>query len=147
MALFMVILSIGMFFGYNLFGYLADRIGRKKALILSFLGTGLTLPIYVLTTDTRMLLWLGPVYAFFISFAGLFGSYFGELFPTRVRTIGAGFCFNVGRGISALSPFVLGAIAAKYSLATGIALCAVFFLPAAVTVLFLPETRKKTGQS
>jgi len=143
MALFMVILSIGMFFGYNLFGYLADRIGRKKALILSFLGTGITLPIYVLTTDTRLLLWMGPVYAFFISFAGLFGSYFGELFPTRVRTIGAGFCFNVGRGISALSPFMLGAIAAKYSLAAGIALCAVFFLLAAFTMLFLPETRKK----
>lgn len=141
MAMFMVILNVGMFVGYNIFGYLADKIGRKKALILSFIGTTITLPIYVFTTNTTALLWLGPVYAFFISFAGLFGSYFAELYPTRVRTIGAGFCFNVGRGLSALAPFLLGHIAAKYSLATGISLCAGFFFLAAVTMMFLPETQ------
>ncbi|MDF2930444.1 MAG: transporter [Anaerospora sp.] len=141
MAMFMVILNIGMFVGYNIFGYLADKIGRKKALILSFIGTTITLPIYVFTTNTTALLWLGPVYAFFISFAGLFGSYFAELYPTRVRTIGAGFCFNVGRGLSALAPFILGHIAAKYSLAAGISLCAGFFFLAAVTMMFLPETQ------
>lgn len=142
MAMFMVILNVGMFIGYNIFGYLADIIGRKKALILSFLGTTVTLPVYVMTTNQTMLLWLGPVYAFFISFAGLFGSYFAELYPTRVRTLGAGFCFNIGRGVSALAPFLLGSIAAKYSLTTGIALCAGFFFLAAVMMLFLPETNK-----
>ena len=95
MSIFFLILNIGMFVGYNLFGYLADIIGRKKAIILSFLGTTVTLPIYVMSESTIALLWLGPVYAFFISFAGLFGSYFGELYPTRVRTLGAGFCLTL----------------------------------------------------
>ncbi|XKM13958.1 MFS transporter [Orbaceae bacterium ac157xtp] len=141
MSIFFVILNIGMFVGYNLFGYLADIIGRKKAIILSFLGTTITLPIYVMSESSTALLLLGPVYAFFISFAGLFGSYFGELYPTRVRTLGAGFCFNVGRGISAFSPFILGFVATNYGLTIGIGICAVFFFFAAITMLFLPNTK------
>lgn len=143
MSLFFLILNIGMFVGYNLFGYLADMIGRKNAIILSFLGTTITLPIYVMTENTSALLWLGPVYAFFISFAGLFGSYFGELYPTRVRTLGAGFCFNVGRGLSAFSPVVLGMVSAKFGLAIGIGICSIFFFLAAVMMLFLPSTHNK----
>ena len=111
------------------------------------LGTTVTLPIYVFSPSTTALLWLGPVYAFFISFAGLFGAYFAELYPTRVRTIGAGFCFNVGRGVSALAPFLLGQVAATYSLATGIGLCAGFFFLAAITMMFLPDTQKIAGKS
>ncbi|GAA5109452.1 MFS transporter [Orbus sasakiae] len=141
MSIFFLILNIGMFVGYNLFGYLADIIGRKKAIILSFLGTTITLPIYVMSESSTALLLLGPVYAFFISFAGLFGSYFGELYPTRVRTLGAGFCFNVGRGVSAFSPFVLGFVAANYGLTIGIGICAIFFFLAAIAMLFLPNTR------
>lgn len=141
MSLFFLILNVGMFIGYNLFGWLSDIIGRKKAIILSFIGTTITFPIYVMVEDPMMILLMGPFYAFFISFVGLFGSYFGELFPTRVRTLGAGFCFNAGRGISAFSPFVLGFIAAKYGLTVGIGICAVFFLFSAITMFFLPNTK------
>jgi MFS family permease len=139
MAVFIVILNVGMFIGYNVFGYLADVIGKRKALILSLAGTVITLPMYMLTRDHTALMWQGPVYAFFISFAGLFGVYFAELFPTHVRAAGAGFCFNVGRGVSAFAPFILGWIATQYGLGTGIGLCAGFFFLAAVTVFFMPD--------
>jgi hypothetical protein len=43
-------------------------------------------------TSQTLLLWLGPLFAFFGAFTGLFASYLGELFPTRVRATGAGFC-------------------------------------------------------
>lgn len=141
MSMFFLILNVGMFIGYNLFGWLADNIGRKKAIIISFIGTTITLPIYVMVENPTMILLMGPFYAFFISFVGLFGSYFGELFPTRVRTLGAGFCFNAGRGISAFSPFILGFIAAKYGLTVGIGICAIFFFFAAITMCFLPNTK------
>ena len=65
-------------------------------------------------TDHLLLLWLGPVFAFFMAFAGLMGSYFAELFPTQLRATGAGFCFNVGRGISAFAPLLLGSMSATF---------------------------------
>lgn len=137
--LFFVILNIGMFIGYNVFGHFADRIGRKKALILSFFGTALTLPIYVMMTDATALLVMGPIYAFFTAFVGLMGSYFPDLFPTRVRALGAGFCFNVGRGLSAFAPFAMGFIAQWYSFATGILICAGFFCLAGIIMFALPN--------
>jgi MFS family permease len=146
MSLFFVVLNVGMFIGYNVFGVIADRIGRKKALIWSFIGTTVALPIYVSMTDSTLLLIMGPVYAFFTAFVGLMGSYFPELFPTRVRAIGAGFCFNIGRGVSAFAPFAMGFIAQSYGLSFGIMICAGFFCLAGLTMFFLPNIDAKPSQ-
>ncbi|WP_428310915.1 MFS transporter [Hydrocarboniphaga sp.] len=46
---------------------------------------------------------------------GVFGSftyYLPELFPTRLRGTGSGFCYNIGRIIAAVGPFLVGSIAA-----------------------------------
>lgn len=83
---------------------------------------------------------MGPAYAFFMAFVGLMGSYYGELFPTRIRTTGSGFCFNVGRGISAFAPVILGGLATTYGLQTSILLCSIPFLIAGIATLFLPST-------
>ncbi|MFF1818198.1 MFS transporter [Kribbella sp. NPDC058245] len=138
-ALFMTVLNLGMFVGYNVFGLIADRIGRKYALVLSLLGVGVTLPLYVVAADRTALLWLGPLFAFFAAFSGIFGAYLGELYPTRVRATGAGFCFNVGRGVSAFAPFALGALATGAGLGTGLLLCAGIFLCGAVVMTALPN--------
>ncbi|WP_159567306.1 MFS transporter [Budvicia diplopodorum] len=139
MSLFFIVLNVGMFVGYNAFGILADKIGRRTALILSFIGTAITLPIYVSMTGDMALLVMGPVYAFFTAFVGLMGSYFPELFPTRIRTIGAGFCFNIGRGVSAFAPFAMGFIAQGYGLVTGLMICAGFFCLAGLMMFALPN--------
>jgi predicted MFS family arabinose efflux permease len=138
-ALFMTVLNLGMFVGYNVFGLIADRIGRKYALVLSLLGVGVTLPLYVVAADRTALLWLGPLFAFFAAFSGIFGAYLGELYPTRVRATGAGFCFNIGRGVSAFAPFALGALATGAGLGTGLLLCAGFFLCGAAVMTALPN--------
>lgn len=143
-SLFMTVLNLGMFLGYIAFGWLADRIGKKYALLLSMFGTGLLMPLYGLATNQTMLLWLGPLYAFFMTFAGLFGSYMGELYPTEIRTTGAGFCFNVGRGVSAFAPMILGSIAATSSLSVGLIVSGGIFLLAGVFMLFLPKTEGTT---
>ena len=139
MARFMALLNIGMFVGYNAFGLIADRIGKQRAVIVSLVGTGLALPLYIQATDRTVLLWLGPAFAFFMAFAGLMGSYFAELFPTQLRATGTGFCFNVGRGISAFAPLALGSLSASLGFATGIALCGGLFLVAAAVVALLPR--------
>jgi hypothetical protein len=103
------------------------------------------MPLYSLTSSNAVLLWMGPVMALFFSFSGIFGSYFAEIYPLRVRSLGAGFCFNVGRGLSAFAPFVLGAIAAKTNLSTSIALCGAGFALAAVFTVALAITRRRAS--
>ncbi|GAF46985.1 MFS transporter [Rhodococcus wratislaviensis] len=138
-ALFVMILNVGMFLGYNGFGFLADSIGRRRTIILTLLGVAVTMPVYALTTDQTALMWLGPLFGAFTAFFGLFGSYLGELFPTRVRATGAGFCFNVGRGVSALAPFGLAGLAGVIGFSGGLIVCAGFFALAAVVALLLPR--------
>lgn len=77
---------------------------------------------------------------------GVFGSftyYLPELFPTRLRGTGAGFCYNIGRIVAAVGPVVVGAVAARGPESTLRALFAVGFVPLA-GLLLLPwvvETR------
>lgn len=143
MGTFMTILSVGMFFGYNLFGWLADVIGKRNALALSLFGSAVMLAVYAMTENHTTLMWMGPAYAFFMAFVGLMGSYYGELFPTRIRTTGSGFCFNVGRGISAFAPVILGGLATTYSLQTSILFCSIPFLVAGLATLLLPATETR----
>jgi MFS family permease len=59
--------------------------------------------------------------------AGVFAFYLPELFPTRVRATGSGFCYNVGRIVAAPGPFIVGAIAAQGN--AGEAIFYVGFIP------------------
>lgn len=142
MAIFITILYIGAFIGQNVVGIIADKIGKKYTLIITFIGCIIVLPIYVFTYDNTGLMLIGPIYAFFLTYTGLFGSYFSELFPTRIRATGSGFCFNFGRGISSIAPFILGALAAKYNLSFGMLICAGFYVISLITMFFLPNFKK-----
>ncbi len=92
---------------------IAKRLGRRKLFAIYFTGSaiavmaacGLDIP-----SETRLYLW------FFIGLTvfGVFGSfpfYLPELFPTRLRATGSGFCYNIGRVITAGGVFAVGAIA------------------------------------
>ena len=73
---------------------------------------------------------------------GLFGAYFPELFPTRVRTLGSGFCFNIGRGVGGFGPVVVGMLAQTYSFQTAIGLLAAIYVLDMIATLFLiPELK------
>lgn len=104
------------------------------ALLTTF---GLSLP-----PQTRLYLY------FFIGLTvfGVFGSftyYLPELFPTRLRATGAGFCYNSGRILAAVGPFVVGSVAARSAGSILHTLFWIGFVPL-VGLLFLPwviETR------
>jgi MFS family permease len=65
--------------------------------------------------------WPGQIRLYFyfligLSVFGVFGSftyYLPELFPTRLRGTGAGFCYNIGRVVAAAGPFIVGTVAAQ----------------------------------
>ena len=141
---YLATLIIGSFLGYLVGAWLADRIGRRNLFLIFSLGAIAVVVLYTQLPLSNELLWvLGFPLGFFASgyFSGV-GAFLTELYPTRLRGSGQGFCYNFGRGIGALFPFLVGALSVSTSLANAIAIFAVaaygvFFL----TAYALPETR------
>ena len=57
-----------------------------------------------------------------------------------VRGAGQGFTYSMGRGLGALAPYAVGALADRYGLGASLALNSAFFLIGAILVWSLPET-------
>jgi len=76
------------------------------------------------------------------------GTFMTELFPTSVRGVAQGFCYNVGRGIGALFPALVGVLADQWGLGNAIAIFGVTGLLTMILALMtLPETRGRTLES
>ncbi|MBN3819758.1 MFS transporter [Paraburkholderia sp. Se-20369] len=124
---YLATIIVGSWVGYLVSAYLTDRLGRKPNFILFALGSMVIAFSYTsLNLTNTSMLWLGFPLGFFASgiFAGM-GAFLTELFPTRVRGSGQGFCYNVGRAIGALFPFLIGALSKQYGLGTSIGIFAV----------------------
>ncbi|MCT2288885.1 MFS transporter [Corynebacterium sanguinis] len=139
------LMSLTAFLGYFFFGWLADKVGRKPAIMASLISTGLLIAAYGYSTSPSILWVVAPLYSFCMVFPGLFAPYISELYPTRMRTTGSGFTYNVGRGLSALGPIVMGGIATAASFSTGIVIAGGLFLLAAVIMLSLPRVDAVTA--
>jgi MFS family permease len=140
----LITMSIGRFFGYVLFGFLGDWLGRRKSYVGFLLMAAILVPIYGFTRNTAWLLILGPFVAFFGS--GYFSGYAAiasELFPTEIRATAMGISYNVGRVLSALAPFAIGMLAARFGLGPAFLLQSLAFLLAGLLALTLPETKGK----
>jgi sugar phosphate permease len=141
---YLAALIIGSFIGYLVGAWLADKIGRRKLFLYFSLGAIAVIIAYTQLPLNNEVLWLlGFPLGFFASayFSGV-GAFLTELYPTRLRGSGQGFCYNFGRGIGALFPFLVGALSTTTSLGNAIAIFAVlayglFFIAA----FALPETR------
>ena len=139
--LFVVIL--GSFAGYLVSAYLSDRIGRRRNFVYYAIGSLLIVFLYTQpVVSDRSMLALGLPLGFFASgiFSGM-GPLYTELYPTRLRASGQGFCYNTGRGVAALFPVLVGLLAGTLSLRAAIGLFAVAaYALVVVVVLLLPET-------
>jgi len=139
--------QVGAYFGYLTFGFIADRIGRRRAFILFMLAAAVLIVIYgQLARSPWWLLALSPVLGYVgHGYFSMFGGFIAELFPTAVRATGQGLSYNAGRLAGALAPFVIGALAEIPRLGIGLAIgsTSAFFLAAAALVLTLPD---RSGQ-
>jgi len=142
-----MLLNVGALAGYLSFGPLADRMGRRWAFALMCLGSLVMLPITFLAprTYTQVLLLL-PLLGFFNNgiFSG-FPIYLPELYPTRIRATGAGFCFNIGRMLAAAGPFVTGwLVTVLGSFGRAASAVAAIYLVGLLILPFAPETKGKS---
>src|SRR5436305_11101963 len=93
----------------------AKYLGRRTMFGLYFAGSGAAILATFgldLAPETRLVMY----FLIGLTVFGVFGSftyYLPELFPTRLRGTGAGFCYNSGRLIAAAGPFLVGRIAAR----------------------------------
>lgn len=139
-------LNGGAVVGYLAFAPLAEWLGRRGAFLVMMLGSALILPLTFLTAGRfSTVLLLLPVLGFFNN--GLFSGfpiYLPEIFPTRFRATGAGFCFNVGRILAALGPFLTGYLVARLgTFARAASAIALIYL---LGCLVLPFARETKGQ-
>jgi MFS family permease len=137
-----IVMQSGMWLGYVSFGFISDRFGRKRTYVAYIFAAAAVVPLYASTRDPLLLLLVGPLVGFFGTgyFSG-FGAITAELFPTPVRAAAQGLTYNLGRGLSAAAPLVVGVLGAERGLGSALLLTSGAFLAAGLIALLLPETR------
>jgi MFS family permease len=144
-----LMLNLGAFFGIYGFSVLAQYTGRRPAFAVAFLLAGVSTALTFWYIDRLSdVFWMIPIMGFCqLSLFGGYAIYFPELFPTRLRSTGTSFCYNVGRYVAAVGPSALGLLTdyvykgypepMRYA---GVTMCAVFVL-GLVALPFAPETK------
>jgi len=138
---YMLFQSLGQLLGVPISGFIADKIGRKPTLIGIFVLGAFVIPFYMSLHNLTLLFWMGPVVAAMFTYPGLMATWYPELYPAHLRSLGVGFNFNMGRGISAAGAPIAGALVAVFgSLQMAVSVAGVCYILGAVFSFFLPET-------
>jgi len=138
-----LIQNFGAFFGAYSYAVLAERTTRRGALLLFFVLAFSAIQGMFLTahTFTQLMCW-APVLGFCLlgPFAA-YSVYFPELFPTRLRTTGCGFCYNCARILAAVAPLVLGSLSASLGFRHAASAVAFVYGFGIIGLCIAPETK------
>ena len=134
----LIVVSIpGNFFA----GWLATRVGYRRAIALMFGGfvvtVGVTFGLHH-SIEWMAFFWL-PAVGFWSGVYGLFTMYLPPLFPSLLRTTGAGFCYNIGRLAAAAGTVFAQQINAGGDFRRTLLGTALLWIPAIIAVFYLPE--------
>ncbi len=137
-------LNAGAIAGYFAVPPLAERIGRRGAFLVMLIGAAVVVPAtYSVPHSYTAVLMALPFLGFFTNgiFSG-FPVYLPELYPTRIRATGSGFCFNAGRILAAASPFLTGFLIVHLgSYGRAASAIAAIYLVGMIVLLFARETK------
>jgi len=141
-------MQLGAYAGYLSFGFIAERVGRRRTCALFLAAAAVLVPVYgSMARSPGILMLVGPVLGFVgHGYFSMFGAFLAELFPTAVRATGQGLTYNAGRGLGALAPYTIGALATlpRIGIGSALAVTSAFFLAGALLLYTLPDTAGKT---
>ncbi|HEX8200244.1 MAG TPA: MFS transporter [Isosphaeraceae bacterium] len=146
-----LLFNFGAFWGIYAFSRITAYTGRKPAFAISFvLALLATVAYFWFLAEFWHIFVLTPIMGFCqLAIFGGYAIYFPELFPTRLRSTGTSFCYNVGRLVASVGPYTLGYLTSRVYAHhpqpgplryAGVTMCAVFLL-GLLALPFAPETK------
>lgn len=144
---------VGAALGMSAFTWICGKLGRRTAFVLGFSAAAfITALVYLKMNSPMDAYWMTPL----MSGAQLgilagFAIYLPELFPSRLRSTGTSFCYNLGRFAAAGGSFFSAALAQsafgkfgsplmeRYS---AVAMCSIYII-GILAVIWAPETKGK----
>ena len=140
MAMYVVMIFsiLGNFFA----AWLARLLGYRAAIVAIFLAYFAAMfGAYCCPRDHTALLWWFTAIGFCQGAFALFTMYLPPLFPTLLRTTGAGFSYNIGRITAAFGTVFFGLFSKVGDHRAVLFYAGFLFLPAALAACFLPRRR------
>ncbi len=144
--------NLGSFFGIYTFAILAVKLNRRKAFAIAFVAAWISILAFFWGlagkgADAKGLAYiLAPIMGFctLMPFSG-FTIYFPELFPTRLRTTGAGFAYNASRVFAGGAPIAMTSLANGFdgSFAKAASVVGFIYLLGFLGTFLGPETKDK----
>ena len=129
--------------GMLIFGFMADRVGRKPLFVAFQIGAAIMALVFPNVTQPNLLLLVAGISGIFLSgMIGGYGALIAETYPTQGRSTAQNVLFNFGRGVGGFGPLVIGLLATQYSLATALSFLVVIWIVDVFATVFLIKERK-----
>lgn len=101
--------ALGVYFFKHFTEWTSRRVAFGLGFVLAMLSTAGTFWYLDRISGFYDVFWMIPLMGFCqLTLFGGYAIYFPELFPTRLRSTGISFCYNIGRYIAAAGPFTMG---------------------------------------
>lgn len=133
-------------FGFLLYGFIADAIGRKSTFALFGIIAALSLPLSLLWAPNETWFYIlssSTLFAVYGTYSGIM-TYLPELFPTRIRSTGVSVTNQLGRLLSMIMPYLVGLLAMYIGTALALSWLSLVWVTLLITLIFGPETKGRT---
>ncbi|HLK59318.1 MAG TPA: MFS transporter, partial [Chthonomonadaceae bacterium] len=140
-----LIQNFGAFFGAYSYALLAERTNRRRALGIFFVlaFSAIQGMFWTAHSFVSLMVW-APILGFCL--LGPFSAYtvyFPELYPTRLRATGCGFCYNCARILAAGAPLTLGKLSGMVGFRMAASIVACVYVLGLIGLWIAPETKGK----